>query len=290
MVPGSGKLTALGAGLTHLRERRPSLGNMMKNPFTGLTGRGGKEAKGVEQYKFEYSEMAKGARKLWGKGAREKVAREFARGVLEVGWRRAVEREGRRLMHSFEGSSGEEQEREHFRPIDGSELDFEPVHSLYATSLPEIYSSSPSPKKPPKITSPTQENIWSQVERVFRNKHVPLVVPSPPPPAVPQVVEEPPGRKVPRVKWKWTERVTWLDEIIRVSNANYGGGDGGGQEVGGGKEKGQGRKGRKDGQDNDFKKFGEPWAKKRIGLAATFEEMMLKRRKATLVVEGMFHK
>ena len=31
----------------------------------------------------------------------------------------------------------------------------------------------------------------------------------------------------PRVKYTWVERETWLDEIIAMAHANYGGGDGG---------------------------------------------------------------
>lgn len=31
----------------------------------------------------------------------------------------------------------------------------------------------------------------------------------------------------PRIKYQWQERITWLDEIIKIANDNYGGSDGG---------------------------------------------------------------
>jgi len=118
-----------------------------------------------------------------------------------------------------------------------------------------------------------QENFWAVVERVF------YVKPSKQKVEVVVEIEEEVAvvRKVivePRVKYTWVERRTWLDEMIKISHDNYGGGDGGvGGEMPDLLAEGGGG-GVKRVQVKDFKKRGEAWARKRIRIATGFGRLL----------------
>jgi len=93
---------------------------------------------------------------------------------------------------------------------------FSPVHSVRAEDSEFSHRS--------EIEG--QENFWSVVGRVFRpNKSKEVVKDE-------VILEEvvPEVKKViveKRIGYSWVERRTWIDEIIKISNDNYGGGDGG---------------------------------------------------------------
>ncbi|GMH85156.1 hypothetical protein TL16_g10138 [Triparma laevis f. inornata] len=71
-----------------------------------------------------------------------------------------------------------------------------------------------------------QENFWKVIDRVFRAPKSKAYI-------QPEIVVEEEIKKVvkvyvePRIKYQWQERITWLDEIIKIANDNYGGSDGG---------------------------------------------------------------
>ena len=73
----------------------------------------------------------------------------------------------------------------------------------------------------------------------------------------------------PRIKYQWQERITWLDEIIKMANDNYGGSDGGfARDIPSLVSKSTQR--RADAKDSQ--KRGEPWSKKRLQSAIEFEK------------------
>ena len=125
----------------------------------------------------------------------------------------------------------------------------------------------------------------------------PLPLPSlangPTPPPLPSTSQIKKVAKVyvkPRVKYTWVERETWLDEIIAVARANYGGGDGGR----GGPLPELVPKGKVHRQEllDDQKKRGESWSAKRLKEAQEFEmkifspDQTLKQVQANLFKKG----
>ena len=167
---------------------------------------------------------------------------------------------------------------------DGNEYDdnnefntlFHPINaSKYAIELDELYST-PSPQKPPpeRFSRIPQENIWTQVERVFRTT-ARKKIPTPPPVIVPEVIEEIVKPPTPRVPFNWKDRVTWLDELIAMSNANYGGSDGG---IGG--EVPSLIKQTKRRQTEDWLKSGEPWARTRTDNSKQFLKLLIDKKAA----------
>jgi hypothetical protein len=94
---------------------------------------------------------------------------------------------------------------------------FSPVHSIRGEESEFSFNRS-------EIEG--QENFWSVVGRVFRpNKSKEVeekeIILEKEVPKVEQVFVEK------RIGFTWVERRTWLDEAIKISNDNYGGGDGG---------------------------------------------------------------
>ena len=132
-----------------------------------------------------------------------------------------------------------------------------------------------------------QENFWAVVGRVFRpNKSKEVVkeeiVLEEEVPIVERVIVER------RIGYTWVERRTWLDEAIKISNDNYGGGDGG---VGGPvpdliKDV---KIHRKDLLD-DGRKEGWSWSKKRIESARKFGGGIMNADEVLDVIKGKLFK
>ncbi|GMH76453.1 hypothetical protein TrST_g1979 [Triparma strigata] len=153
-----------------------------------------------------------------------------------------------------------------------------PMQSTHSVSINELYGdntlspiqmySTHSDSKPKAGPVEGQENFWKVIGRVFRAAPSKEVEKE-------EIAVEEEIKKVakvyvePRIKYQWQERITWLDEIIKMANDNYGGSDGGfARDIPSLVSKSTQR--RADAKDSQ--KRGEPWSKKRLQSAIEFEK------------------
>ena len=324
MMRGGLGLTKIGKGFTTaLRERRPSFGGgNMLGALGRRFSRSGSISEGDKKgYEYNYRRMSAEARKLWGQvdmrwkegegGVVKVVARDLVMKAVSKGYEHALRRSKLNFSHSFvevERYMSPERKRriedgleaEYFKNFDNFDAAkddevftandvFRPDQvSKYGSSLEELYSiPSPLKSSSPRLLPIKQENIWSQVERAFRTTARRPLPPEEPEP-VPEVQEEPPVMKVKRVPRVWKERVTWLDELIRRSRNNLGGGDGGGHLGPIPDLVGEGKKGSKRMDDTpDWLKSGESWAGKRRRMADGFVEVCMDKKEAKERADGV---
>jgi hypothetical protein len=284
----------------------PSIG-LRAGLKAGLNKVGNLVKKKDDSAAFSYKETAMKARVLWGSGEnrRGEIAQNFVRGCIVFACVNVLERERRQHVKSF----SERQTWSSKKPALGLEAEFNEeadlpqnsvphdlddifaagsLHRSSTMSLDDLYSAAgpPSPihsrlrametsqnfHSPGSVRSGEDgENFWSVVERVFFvQKPKDEVV-------VEEVVEEvvvPRKKKAveERVKWEWRDKVTWVDDAIKISTSNYGGGEGPGVGVPAAELKVGGEV--KHVQTKDFKKRGEAWSRKRLSLARTFAALV----------------
>jgi hypothetical protein len=155
---------------------------------------------------------------------------------------------------------------------------FSPVHSIRGEGSEFSFNRS-------EIEG--QENFWSVVGRVFRPNKSKEVVEE-------EVVLEEEVPKVERVVVEkrigltWVERRTWIDNVIKISNDNYGGGDGG---VGGPVPNliEDVKVCRPDLLD-DQRKEGQSWSRKRIDSARRFDKKIMNADDVLEEIKGKLFK
>ena len=273
------------------------VGDMLKHVTDGIHHLVHKDISSHAELPFSYRKVALAARETWSKqpSAHDEFVRGYVRGCILFGVRRATDRLQMQRHTPFEDPAEREDggwrrqdsaggEGPVFKPDDDDDdVPFNANNSVYSSTLEELFSSVSSPIKVEQSTLSIdeQESFWSVVERAF------FVVPKKPPLPPPPIVDEepPPPEKVPvvpRVKLAWKERITWLDEVIKLHNDNYGGGEGQGGDGGELRMLSQNsglNQYKRPPAEPDWLKRGTPWADKRVKNAKEFVDLTASEEK-----------